>query len=153
MNPHLKSCSTNFSTCHACLSNYLRVYFEIETTLVLIKFNESEIWLNVNKKISKLNYVRQSTHTCTFVLFFLQIISSLIKMHWISIFKINEVRRLWLNHDVVFLCIYRGHIVSLRLRQSDWGPLDTWAVSRLYVGQHCPQHCSGNGRCEEGICR
>lgn len=46
-----------------------------------------------------------------------------------------------------------GHIVSLRLRQSDWGPLDTWAVSRVYVGQHCPQHCSGNGRCEEGICR
>ncbi|KAL3853203.1 hypothetical protein ACJMK2_016762, partial [Sinanodonta woodiana] len=39
-----------------------------------------------------------------------------------------------------------------RIRQSQWGPTDTWAVARLYIGQQCPSMCFGHGECVEGRC-
>ncbi|XP_023933533.1 reelin-like [Lingula anatina] len=41
----------------------------------------------------------------------------------------------------------------LRLHQAQWTPGDSWAVGHLYVGQQCPELCSGHGNCFEGVCR
>ncbi|KAJ8301142.1 hypothetical protein KUTeg_020129 [Tegillarca granosa] len=46
-----------------------------------------------------------------------------------------------------------GPVTRFRIRQSDWGPTDSWAVSRLYIGQHCPSMCNGHGQCIEGTCQ
>ena len=37
--------------------------------------------------------------------------------------------------------------------QSYWGPTDTWAIARLYIGQQCLSMCTGHGECREGICK
>ncbi|KAK3103287.1 hypothetical protein FSP39_018199 [Pinctada imbricata] len=46
-----------------------------------------------------------------------------------------------------------GHAIRFRLRQSDWSTTDSWAVSRLYIGQQCPRMCNGHGTCVEGVCQ
>ena len=47
---------------------------------------------------------------------------------------------------------FRGPATRFRMRQSNWGPTDTWAIARLYIGQPCPAMCTGHGECREGIC-
>ncbi|CAG2189102.1 RELN [Mytilus edulis] len=47
--------------------------------------------------------------------------------------------------------IPRGPVTKFRLRQSDWGPTDSWGISRLYIGQQCSNMCGGHGKCIEGI--
>ncbi|VDI77295.1 reelin [Mytilus galloprovincialis] len=46
----------------------------------------------------------------------------------------------------------KGPVTKFRLRQSDWGPTDSWGISRLYIGQQCLNMCGGHGKCIEGVC-
>ena len=52
----------------------------------------------------------------------------------------------------VISCL-RGPATRFRMRQSNWGPTDTWGIARLYIGQQCPAMCGGHGECREGICQ
>ena len=48
--------------------------------------------------------------------------------------------------------IDRSGATRFRWLQRKWDVTSSWAIDNLYVGQQCPEMCSGHGYCRNVVC-
>ena len=49
--------------------------------------------------------------------------------------------------------VSRSSATRFRWSQSYYTAQDEWALDSIYIGQQCPNMCSGHGSCDRGMCR
>lgn len=51
------------------------------------------------------------------------------------------------------LLVLRSSATRFRWSQCYYTAQDEWALDNIYIGQQCPNMCSGHGWCDHGVCR